>query len=178
MKKLLFISLLFLVGVGGYGQNPETLQQDVPSGGKRTFLKLNALLLPGVGLETKLFNSVTFFNQIGAGWEFITATSKVNVYPIYTFDFRYYHNMKGRITRERKTQGYCANYIAWHNHITPFVTLVKGGGIRNLSYFSGVHYGIQRRFSKHWYFDGSVGAGLHHLTDFYPNFYIGLGYSL
>ena len=171
--RVLFI--LFLLPCFCFGQDTEA---DIPKD-KRSVIKVQPLLSPEFGIETRLTGALTLYNHIGLGWG-VTLTDgsidRVLLIPIYHVDLRAYHSLKKRREKGKRTDGFSGNYIQFHNAVSTD-HLQSGTWISLVAIYSGIHYGLQRRLSKHLYFDGNIGAGYSSLVGFTPDIELSLGYS-
>jgi len=186
MKRLIFT--LLLLPCFCFGQNNEVPTTEGTSDIERNILKVQPLLLPSLGIETRLTDMLTLYNHIGLLWGFTVTDGNINqvlVAPFYSLDLRAYHSLKKRREKGRRTDGFSGNYIQWHNYISTD-RFDSGAWVGLLDIYSGIHYGLQRRFTKHLYFDGNIGAGYSYLTllrdDYYSgglffDFELSLGYS-
>ena len=149
----------------------------------RKLIKLN-LIEFSPGIEYKFTETFSGYLQAGFPW-FITtggSSGKTQVGFIATVksELRYYYNRQKRIEKGKHVEGFFANYFTLQESITLGTIYNRNFYWGFSSSYTGVHWGFQRRFRKHWFVDLNIGGGIEYLPgniSFVPGWLTGIGYA-
>jgi hypothetical protein len=155
-------------------------------------LRANLLYL-GASVEFSFYKNLTLYNQVAFPWGVMGSQSqnqnhsKIIFTPTYHSSVRWYYNTKRRIEKNKNVRYFSGNYISLlagislDRRIKPSSSTAVTAFIVPYDYL-GIHYGLQRNFRRHWFWNVSVGGGLKynkHVPPVLKTIYVemGLGYT-
>jgi hypothetical protein len=151
-------------------------------------LRANLLYL-GASVEFNFYKNLTFYNQVAFPWGVLGGQNQKEIIftPTYHSSIRWYYNTKRRIEKNKNTSFFSGNYISLltsislDRQIKPSSSTLVTAFIVPYDYL-GIHYGLQRNFRRHWFWNISIGGGLKynkHVPPVLKTIYgeMGLGYT-